>query len=84
MNLFRSEEYARRWTQFNPASDPEGFVALVDLAALFGTESRRNLLAEDYISRWLPRRPRERDETLARIGKTSAFWTGSSTPPGEE
>ncbi len=76
MNLFRPEEHARRWAQFNPASDPDGFVALVDLATLFGTESRRNLLAKDYISRWLPLRPRERDEVLARIGKTSAFWRG--------
>jgi hypothetical protein len=76
MNLFRSEEHARRWAQFNPASDPDGFIALTGLAMLFGTESRRNLLADDYISRWFPRRRREREETLARLGKTSAFWSG--------
>ena len=76
MNLFRSEEHARRWAQFNPASDPDGFISLVDLAELFGTESRRHLLDEDYISRWAPRRPRERDDVLKRIGKGAPFWSG--------
>ena len=76
MNLFRSEEHARRWSQFNPASDPDGFITLPGLATLFGTASRQNLLAQDYISRWFPGRPRERDETLARLGKTSPFWNG--------
>jgi len=32
MNLFRSEEHARRWAQFNPAAE-EGFIDLPDLAA---------------------------------------------------
>jgi hypothetical protein len=76
MNLFRSEEHARRWVHFNSASDPDGFIALTGLATLFGSESRRNLLAGDYLSRWFPRRPREREEILAQLGKTSAFWTG--------
>jgi hypothetical protein len=76
MNLFRSEEHAHRWAQFNGASDPDGFITLTGLAMLFGTESRRNLLAGDYMSRWFPRRPRERDEILARLDKTSAFWSG--------
>ncbi len=76
MNLFRSEEHARRWAQFNPASDPDGFITLPGLALLFGVENRRNLLAKDYISRWVPRRRPERDEALAQLGKTSAFWSG--------
>ncbi len=75
MNLFRSEEHARNWAQYNPASAADGVIALADLAALFGTESRHHLLDADYLSRWHPRRPRERREVLERIGKT-AFWLG--------
>jgi len=48
MNLFRSEEHARRWAQFNPASE-QGFISLADLAGFFGTETRRHLLDADYL-----------------------------------
>ena len=41
MNLFRSEEHARRWPQFNPASEAGlGFIRLDDLAAFFATDAR--------------------------------------------
>ena len=55
MNLFRSEEHARRWEQFRPESE-EGFIALPDLAGFFGTESRQHMLDADYLSRWYPKR----------------------------
>lgn len=74
MNLFRSEEHVRRWSLFNPESDPDGFIPLADLAALFGTESRHHWLADDYLTRWLPERARERNEVLLRIGKAGPFW----------
>ena len=64
MNLFRSEEHAGRWEAFRPESE-EGFIALPDLAGLFGTESRRHMLDADY---------------LARIGKASPFWLGTPAP----
>ena len=54
MNLFRSEEHARRWTAFQPRSE-EGFITLPDLAGFFGTETRRHLLDADYLSTWYPR-----------------------------
>ena len=79
MNLFRSEEHARRWEQFRPGSD-EGFVALPELAGFFGTESRQHMLDTDYLSRWYPRRAGERRDYLARIGKTSPFWLGTPDP----
>ena len=78
MNLFRSEEHARRWEQFRPESE-EGFITLPDLAGFFGTESRQHMLEEDYLSRWYPRRGNERKDYLARIGKTSPFWLGTSS-----
>lgn len=79
MNLFRSEEHARRWAQFNPTSEG-GFIALPELAGFFGTESRRHMLDEDYLSAWFPRRAEERRDYLTRIGKTSPFWLGTSDP----
>ena len=76
MNLFRSEEHARRWPAFQ-ARSAEGFIALADLAGLFGTESRRHMLDADYLSSWYPRRAAERRAYLERIGKTSPFWLGT-------
>ena len=76
MNLFRSEEHVRQWALFNPEST-DGLIALPDLAALFGTESRRHWLDDDYLSRWFPQRARERPEVLARIGKAIPFWLGT-------
>jgi hypothetical protein len=82
MNLFRSEEHARRWAQFNPASEAQGgFIALPDLAAFFGTETRRHMLDADYLSAWYPRRAAERRAVLERIGKTTPFWLGTPSPP---
>ncbi len=75
MNLFRSEEHATRWGQFNPAAT-EGAIALPDLARLFGAETRHHLLDGDYISRWFPRRSGERPAILAQIGKATPFWLG--------
>ena len=80
MNLFRSEEQARRWSEFQPRSE-EGFITLEQLAAFFGTESRRHMLAGDYLSSWYPRRAAERRAYLERIGKTSPFWMGTPDPP---
>ena len=76
MNLFRSEEHARRWAEFRPESE-EGFISLPDLAGFFGTESRRHMLDADYLSRWFTRRGAERLEYLTRIGKSSPFWLGT-------
>ena len=59
MNLFRSEEHARRWEQFRSESE-EGFISLPELAGFFGTESRQHMLDADYLSRWYPARAAER------------------------
>ena len=79
MNLFRSEEHARRWAQFQPTSEG-GFIALTDLAGFFATESRHHMLDADYLSTWFPKRGVERREYLARIGKTTPFWLGTPDP----
>jgi hypothetical protein len=79
MNLFRSEEHARRWTQFNPASEV-GFISLPELAGFFGTETRRHMLDADYLSVWFPKRAAERREYMTRIGKAIPFWMGTPDP----
>jgi hypothetical protein len=79
MNLFRSEEHARRWPVFQARAE-EGFIALADLAGFFGTESRRHMLDADYLSVWYPRRAAERRAHLEGIGKTTPFWLGTPDP----
>jgi hypothetical protein len=79
MNLFRSEEHARRWTQFNPASEV-GFISLPELAGFFGTETRRHMLDADYLSTWFPRRAAERRDYMVQIGKAIPFWLGTPDP----
>ena len=79
MNLFRSEEHARRWVEFRLESE-EGFISLSELAGFFGTESRQHMLDADYLSTWYPRRGAERLAYLERIGKTSPFWLGTPDP----
>ena len=82
MNLFRSEEHARRWPQFNPDSEAgQGFIGLENLAAFFATESRHHMLDEDYLSAWYPRRAAERRTVLEAIGKTVPFWLGTPGTP---
>jgi len=77
MNLFRSEEHARRWAQFNPASEV-GFISLPELAGFFGTETRRHMLDADYLSVWYPKRAAERREYVTQIGKAIPFWLGTA------
>ena len=79
MNLFRSEEHARRWAQFNPESE-EGFIGLVELAGFFATESRHHMLEADYLSAWFPKRGAERRAYLEQIGKATPFWLGTPSP----
>jgi hypothetical protein len=82
MNLFRAEEHARRWSQFQPRAE-EGFISLPDLAGFFGTETRRHMLDADYLSVWFPRRAAERRAYLEQIGKATPFWMGTADPQPE-
>ena len=62
MNLFRSEEHLRRWTQFNPDS-AESIMPLADRAILQGTESRKHFLDRDL---GLGGRPRKTDPEVEK------------------
>ena len=80
MNLFRSEEHARRWAQFNPASE-EGFIALPDLAGFFGTETAPAHAGRGLsLGAGIRGAAAERRAVLERIGKTSPFWLGTPAP----
>jgi len=67
----KAQEHVRRWSGLNPEAVSET-IALPDLVALMGTESRRHWLDDDYVSRWLPNRPRERLAVLQRLGRSAS------------
>ncbi len=72
MNLFRSEEHVRNWSQFN-SETVEGIIPLRDLLRLFSAKFFRRRLDDD----WLARNGEYFHEVLAtleEIGKTGPFW----------
>ena len=72
MNLFRSEEHVRNWSQFDSAT-AEGIIPLKDLFRLFSGKFFRRRLDDD----WLARSREYFHEvlsTLEEIGKTGPFW----------
>ena len=73
MLLFWSEEHARSWPHFNPAS-AEGTMPLANWVEMFSVESMKHMLDGDYISRWQPLRAGERNEVMDRLGKVTPFW----------
>ncbi len=72
MNLFRSEEHVRNWTQYD-AGSADGTMPLRDYARLFGGGMFRERLAPDYLPR-IPQLACEWVATLIKLGKTGAFW----------
>ena len=80
MNLFRSEEHVRSWSQFNPDST-SAISPLEDEVIFFSTESNKHTLDGDYISQWAPKRAAERAEAARRLGKTGPFWPGTTPNP---
>ena len=80
MNLFRSEEHVRSWSQFNPDST-SAISTLEDEVTLFNIESNKHKLDGDYISQWLPKQAGERASAAQQMGKTSPFWPGTSPNP---
>jgi len=80
MNLFRSEEHVRSWSQFNPDST-SAISTLEDEVTLFNIESNKHKLDGDYISQWLPKQAGERASAAQQRGKTGPFWPGTSPNP---
>lgn len=78
MNLFRSEEHARAWSQFIPESE-NGLIPLPDLHALFSAPNRRHVGDPDYLSTWYPRRYSEWRAELERQGRANTYWLGPAS-----
>lgn len=76
MNLFRSEDHARKWSRFSPESE-QGIVPLANIVALFSGDLFRKRLEPDYASR-VPEYWGKVIEILGERGKTLPFWA----PPG--
>ena len=72
MNLFRSEEHVKNWSQYHPES-ADGTMPLGDYATLFGIRLFRERLEPDYVLRLMELAP-EWITTLVNLGKTGPFW----------
>jgi hypothetical protein len=73
MNLFRSEEHARKWSGFKPDTE-EGIITLPELAHLFSGDLFRRRLDPDYVSHY-----REYiggfAAAVGELGKIRPFWS---------
>jgi hypothetical protein len=73
MNLFRSEEHVKNWSQYDPISE-EAIMPVADWAYVFSGPLFRNRLEPDIIAR-TPEYYAEGSGRLAELGKTGPFWT---------
>ena len=73
MNLFRSEEHVKSWSQYDPVS-AESVMPLSDWALAFSGRGLRNRLQPDYLSRIKEYGP-DLFVALQKLGKSGAFWT---------
>lgn len=72
MNLFRSEEHARQWSQYDPAA-AEGTLPLGEWVTYFSAPRFRRRLDPDYFVKRTELHP-TREEVLASMGKFGPFW----------
>ncbi len=72
MNLFRSEEHARRWADFNQES-ADGIKPVAAVAEVFRSPLFTERLTEDYVQR-VPERIPGLLADLDRLGGGSPFW----------
>jgi len=72
MNLFRSEEHARRWTGFN-AERTGGLLRLAQLSAIMSTRLMRERLNGHYVSSAAGYR-REFLDRIREVTAADPFW----------
>ena len=73
MNLFRSEEHVKNWSQYDAVS-AESIMPLANWALAFSGPLFRNRLKPDYLSR-IKEYASELVLSLKKLGKVGAFWT---------
>jgi hypothetical protein len=76
MNLFRSEEHARRWSGFR-AEAAGGLLSVADAMAVMSTPRHRDRLSGHYVSS-APASAPAFFEHLKRITHDSPFWAPPS------
>jgi len=76
MNLFRSEEHARRWAGFS-AERAAGLLTLAQLAAIMSTALMRERLNGHYVSSAAGYR-REFLERLREVTARDPFWDSAA------
>ena len=72
MNLFRSEEHARNWSEFDAVS-AESIMPVADYASAFSGPLFRNRLDPDYLS-FLHEYAAELFIALKKLGRSGEFW----------
>jgi hypothetical protein len=72
MNLFRSEEHAKRWLSFDPVS-ADSIMPLPDWAMVFSGPLFRKRMEPDYLSHIKEYAP-EMILSLQKLGKTGPSW----------
>jgi hypothetical protein len=72
MNLFRSEEHVRNWSQYDRET-ADGTMPLQHYATLFGIRLFRERLEPDYVLRLMELAP-EWITTLMSLGRSGSFW----------
>jgi hypothetical protein len=72
MNLFRSEEHAKAWPHYDPASE-EGILPVADWAEIFAGPLFRNRREPEYLANQ-GKYYGAIFSTLTAMGKTGPFW----------
>jgi hypothetical protein len=73
MNLFRSEEHVKHWSQYDAVS-AQSIMTLSNWADVFSGPLCENRLQPDYLSR-VNEYAGELLATLKKLGKEGPFWT---------
>jgi len=72
MNLFRSKEHVKRWSQFKPGTEA-GMLSLADAMRVMSTPRHRNRLSKNYVST-LPETVPAFIARLLEVSGNSPFW----------
>ena len=72
MNLFRSEEHVRNWSQFKPGTEA-GSLTLADAMAIMSTPRHRDRLSGHYVSS-APELLPQFVERLLDVTDEASFW----------
>jgi hypothetical protein len=72
MNLFRSKEHVKNWSQFKPGTEA-GMLSLGDAMRVMSTPRHRNRLSANYVST-LPETVPAFVARLLEVTDNSPFW----------